>query len=82
MRLLGILIFTLVLLEQAPQQPAAATQLRSVQEFKKRIASYPPDEQVYELWRVWLAGQPPDVRADRAPYDSPVQRFRPGGDHA
>jgi len=62
MRLVTILVFAVALFGQTPQQPAAATQLPSVVEFKKRIASFPPDEQVYELWRFWLVGQPPDVQ--------------------
>jgi 2-polyprenyl-3-methyl-5-hydroxy-6-metoxy-1,4-benzoquinol methylase len=39
--------------------PASKPNLDAV---KKRIASYPPDEQVYELWRFWLVDQPADVQ--------------------
>lgn len=45
---------------QTPSQPSAPAQL-TIEEFKKRIASYPADEKVYESWRFWLMGQPPDV---------------------
>src|SRR5579862_4345020 len=34
----------------------------ALDDFKKRIAAYPADEQVYELWRYWLVGQPGDVQ--------------------
>lgn len=40
---------------QAPAQP-------SLEEYKKQIASYAPDNQVYELWRFWVFHQPPDVQ--------------------
>src|SRR6266566_9732909 len=47
--------------QTSAQPPASAPQL-AVEQFKNRIASYPADEQVYELWRFWLAGQAPDVQ--------------------
>jgi SAM-dependent methyltransferase len=62
MRPILLLLLTGTLWGQPPQQPAAATQLPTVEEFKKRIASFPPDEQVYEIWRFWLVGQPADVQ--------------------
>jgi predicted O-methyltransferase YrrM len=62
MRPVLLLLLTGALWGQAPQQPAAATQVPTVEEYKKRIASFPPDEQVYELWRFWLVGQPPEVQ--------------------
>ena len=34
----------------------------TIENVKNRIASYPPDEQVYELWRFWLVGQPAEVQ--------------------
>ena len=34
----------------------------TIEDVKKRVASYPPDEQVYELWRFWLVDQPADVQ--------------------
>jgi hypothetical protein len=37
-----------------PEQPS--------EEFKKLIASYPPDDQVYELWRFWSFHQPANVQ--------------------
>jgi SAM-dependent methyltransferase len=62
MRPILLLLLTGGLWGQAPQQPAAPTQLPTLEDFKKRIAAFPPDEQVYELWRFWLTGQPPDVQ--------------------
>jgi len=62
MRLLTILLLAVASYGQAPPQSATATQVPTVEDFKKRIASFPPDEQVYELWRFWLTGQPPDVQ--------------------
>jgi SAM-dependent methyltransferase len=43
-------------------QPSPAPSQLTLEEFKKRIAAYPPDEQVYEIWRFWLVGQPPEVQ--------------------
>jgi SAM-dependent methyltransferase len=34
----------------------------SYDEVKKQIASFAPDNQVYELWRFWAYHQPPDVQ--------------------
>jgi len=34
----------------------------TIDEVKKRIASQPPDQQIYELFRFWLVDQPPDVQ--------------------
>ena len=34
----------------------------SYDEVKKQIASFPPDDQVYELWRFWAYYQPADVQ--------------------
>ena len=62
MRPLLLLLLAAGLWGQATQQPAAATQLPTVEEFKKRIASLPPDDQVYEIWRFWLTSQPADVQ--------------------
>ncbi len=43
------------------QQPTSTAQ-PSDEAFKKQIASYPPDEQVYELWRFWSFHQPAEVQ--------------------
>lgn len=34
----------------------------AIEDFKKRIDSFPADEQVYELWRFWLVDQPAGVQ--------------------
>ena len=47
---------------QTSAQPPASPPQLTFEEFKKRIVSYPADEQVYELWRFWLAGQTRDVQ--------------------
>ena len=63
MRSLLILLLSFSLWGQATQQqPAGAAQLPTLEEFKKRIALFPPDDQVYELWRFWLTQQPSDVQ--------------------
>jgi len=62
MRLSIALLLAFCLHGQAPSQPATSSKPPTIEDFKKRIASYPPDEQVYELWRFWLVGQPPDVQ--------------------
>ena len=36
---------------------------QSLDDIRKRIASFPPDRQVYELWRFWLTKQPLDVQS-------------------
>ncbi|HTP32343.1 MAG TPA: class I SAM-dependent methyltransferase [Candidatus Acidoferrales bacterium] len=57
MRAFVVLLLALCLRGQAPQpQPGG------LEEFKKRIASLPPDEQAYELWRYWLVDQPPEIQ--------------------
>jgi predicted O-methyltransferase YrrM len=43
-------------------QPPASPSRFTVEEIKKRIASYPSDEQVYELRRFWLVVQAPAVQ--------------------
>jgi SAM-dependent methyltransferase len=43
-------------------QPSPASPQLTLEQFKKRIAAYPPDQQVYEIWRFWLVGQPPEVQ--------------------
>src|SRR5437868_5396694 len=62
MRLYIAFLLTFCLHGQTQPQPSTATPPVTTEDFKKRIASYPPDEQVYELWRFWLVGQPPDVQ--------------------
>jgi SAM-dependent methyltransferase len=62
MRLISILLLAVASYGQTPPQSAAATQMPTVEDVEKRIASFPPDAQVYELWRFWLTGQPPDVQ--------------------
>jgi len=62
MRLSIALLLAFCLHAQTASQPAPSSPPPTVEDFKKRIASYPPDEQVYELWRFWLVGQPPDVQ--------------------
>ncbi len=57
-----LLAWCLCLRAQAPPQSNQSPPPPTIDAFKKRIASYPPDEQVYELWRFWLVGQPPDVQ--------------------
>jgi SAM-dependent methyltransferase len=47
---------------QTPSQPGPPRGLPTLEEFRNRVASYPPDQQVYELFRFWLVGQPPDVQ--------------------
>jgi SAM-dependent methyltransferase len=34
----------------------------TIDDVKKRIATEPPDQQIYELFRFWLVDQPPDVQ--------------------
>ncbi len=60
MRLSIAFLLTFCFYGQTP--PQAPSSPPTIEDFKKRIASYPPDEQVYELWRFWLVGQPPDVQ--------------------
>jgi SAM-dependent methyltransferase len=62
MRLVTTLLLATALFGQTPQQSPAAAQLPTIEEFKKRIATFPPDQQVYELFRLWAVGQPPDVQ--------------------
>ncbi len=62
MRLAIVLLLASGLQAQAPSQPAPAAQQVTIEEYKKRLASFPPDQQVYELWRFWLVGQPADVQ--------------------
>ena len=62
MRILTTLLVAATLYGQGRQQPADAPRLPTREEFRKRIASLPPDQQVYELWRFWLVGQPADVQ--------------------
>lgn len=62
MRLLIVLLLAGSSYGQTPSQSAPSTQQPSIEDFKKRIASWPPDEQVYELWRFWLVGQTPEVQ--------------------
>lgn len=47
---------------QSPSSSGARPQRPTIEDIKKRIASYPPDEQVYELWRFWLVDQTPEVQ--------------------
>ena len=56
MRPLVVLLLAFCSYGQAPSQPP------TIEDIKKRVASYPPDEQVYELWRFWLVGQAPNVQ--------------------
>jgi SAM-dependent methyltransferase len=62
MRIAFLVLLTGGLWGQTPSQPAAPPQAPTIEDFKKRIAAFPPDEQVYELWRFWLVGQPADVQ--------------------
>ncbi len=62
MRLSIALLLAFCLHGQTASQPAPSSQPPTVEEFKKRIASLPPDDQVYELWRYWLVDQPIDVQ--------------------
>jgi hypothetical protein len=62
MRLHIAFLFTLCLHGQTQPQPNPTPPRLTVEDFKKRIAAYPPDEQVYELWRFWLVDQPPGVQ--------------------
>ena len=55
-------LLTFCLHGQTQPQPNPTPPQPTIEDFKKRIASYPPDEQVYELWRFWLVGQPPGVQ--------------------
>ncbi len=62
MRLSIALLLAFGLCGQTASQPAPPSQPPTIEEFKKRIASLPPDDQVYELWRYWLVDQPSDVQ--------------------
>jgi SAM-dependent methyltransferase len=55
-------LFALCLLVQSASQANLPQQRSSIEDFKQRIASYPPDERIYELWRFWLTEQPPEVQ--------------------
>ena len=57
----GLLIAFLVAGQSSPQ-PSASPGPPTIDQFKKLISSFPADDQVYELWRFWLVGQPPDVQ--------------------
>ena len=57
----GLLIAFLVAGQSSPQ-PTASQGPPTIDQFKKLISSFPADDQVYELWRFWLVGQPPDVQ--------------------
>jgi hypothetical protein len=46
----------------APAQESKPPAQPSIEDVKKQIASYPPDDQGYELWRFWVFNQPPDVQ--------------------
>ena len=46
-----------VLCGQPPSPPQP-----TIEQVKKLISSYPADDQVYELWRFWLVGQPAEVQ--------------------
>jgi len=56
-----ILFTLLILICQRPlaAQPAAQPTIESV---KARTAAYPPDLQVYSLFRFWLTSQPPEIQ--------------------
>lgn len=56
------LLIALCVCVQAPSPAAAQQQRPTLEQMKKVVASYPPDDQVYELWRFWLVNQPPDVQ--------------------
>ena len=62
MRFPFMLLLAVFLYTQISSQPYLSQQRSTVEDFKKLISSYPPDEQVYELWRFWLVDQPPDVQ--------------------
>ena len=60
---LGVgLLAALWLCGQTASPPAPPRPAITIENFKKAIASYPPDDQVYELWRFWLVDQPSDVQ--------------------
>lgn len=56
------LLLAFFLYGQSPSQPVASRPQPTIDDFKKLIASFPADDQVYELWRFWLVGQPSDVQ--------------------
>jgi len=56
------LLLAFFLYGQSPSQPVASRPQPTIDDFKKLISSFPPDDQVYELWRFWLVGQPSDVQ--------------------
>jgi SAM-dependent methyltransferase len=56
------LLIAFCLYGQSPSQPAAARPQITIEDFKKAISSFPADDQVYELWRFWLVGQPSDTQ--------------------
>jgi SAM-dependent methyltransferase len=58
---IGLLIASF-LYGQSPSQPVASRPQPTIDDFKKLISSFPADDQVYELWRFWLVGQPSDVQ--------------------
>src|ERR1700692_2838752 len=58
---IGLLIASF-LCGQSPSQPVASRPQPTIDDFKKLISSFPADDQVYELWRFWLVGQPSDVQ--------------------
>src|SRR5215469_13416190 len=47
---------------QSPSSPTSPTQTPTLEQMKRMIASFPPDEQVYELWRFWLVGQSLEIQ--------------------
>src|SRR5690242_3204421 len=64
MRSLLLLLLGFTLWGQATQQPAGAAQLPILEEFKKRIASFPPDDQVYEA--LAILGHPTTIGRSEA----------------
>src|SRR4249920_134133 len=62
LKLCIVLLLALCLHGQTSPQPSQSPPQLTIDDFKKRISSYPPDEQVYELWRFWLVDQTPEVQ--------------------
>lgn len=55
-------LIALCLHAQPASPPGTPHQPRTLEEMKKAVAAYPPDDQVYELWRFWLIGQRTEVQ--------------------
>lgn len=60
-----LLFLAFACLARLGAQPQAQPAVESV---KARIAAYPPDLQIYSLFRFWLTSQPPDIQRE---FESP-----------